>query len=187
MHIPSHMKLLFVSRNAHKIREAAALCAPRGVEIEAYRDQIEELQTDDSARLVRDKLLRAFQRVKRRLIVEHTGLKIHGFAGMPAGLSQLFWDKLQAVGFCRYFPRHEVTAFTLIGYCDGRQTHQFSGEIRGQIVDQPRGNSDFQWDTVFQPAGETRTFAEMSADEKNAISMRGIAFAQFLDHVSPRR
>jgi XTP/dITP diphosphohydrolase len=178
------MKLLFVSRNEHKINEAKALCAPRGVEIEPFQDRLEELQTDDSNRLVQDKLLKAFRRVKRRLIVEHTGLRIHEFADMPAGLTQLFWDKLEAPGFCRYFPNHAVTAFTLIGYCDGQKTHHFSGEINGRIVDAPRGNSKFQWDTVFQPDGEHRTFAEMSPAEKNAISMRGKAFAQFLDYVA---
>lgn len=181
------MRLIFVSRNPDKINEAVALCQPRGVTIEAYRDKIEELQTDDSARLVRDKLLRAFTLVKRPLIVEHTGLKIHDFADLPAGLTQLFWDKLKAPGFCRYFPDHAVTAFTLIGYCDGRQTHQFSGEVRGTIVRAPRGDSDFQWDTVFQPEGDHRTFAEMAPEQKNAISMRGIAFAHFLDHVVPGR
>lgn len=179
------MRLLFVSRNEDKIKEAVALCEPRGVIIEAYQDKLEELQTDDSVRLARDKLLRAFTRVKRPLIVEHTGLRIHGFAGLPAGLTQLFWDKLQAPGFCRYFPDHAVTAFTLIGYCDGKQTHQFSGEVQGKIVAAPRGTSAFQWDPVFQPEGDHRTFAEMTPRQKNAVSMRGIAFARFLDHVAP--
>jgi len=180
------MKILFVSRNEHKIREAVALCQRRGIEIEAYTTKLEELQTDDSERLVKDKLLRAFTQVKRPLIVEHTGLKIDDFAGLPAGLTQLFWDKLRAPGFCSYFPNHAVTAFTLIGYCDGRQTHQFFGTIRGRIVAALRGNSNFQWDTVFEPDGHAKTFAEMTPDQKNAISMRAIAFEKFIDHVAPR-
>ena len=98
------MKLLFVSQNPDKISEAISLCAPRGIEIEPYKEKVEELQTDDSKRLVRDKLLKAFRRVKRKLIVEHTGLRIHDFGGLPAGLTQIFWDKLKADGFCRYFP-----------------------------------------------------------------------------------
>lgn len=181
------MNLLFVSRNSFKIQEATELCAPRGIKIEAFRDEIEELQTDDSAKLVTDKLLKAFSRLKCPLIVEHTGLRIHRFSGLPAGLTQLFWDKLQAPGFCQYFPEQAVTAFTLIGFCDGKQTYQFSGEVLGRIVSAPRGNSKFQWDTVFQPDSEKRTFAEMTPAEKNAISMRGKAFTNFLNHVAPLR
>lgn len=175
--------LIFVSRNAHKIREAAALCAPYGITIEAYEKKIEELQTDDSERLVQDKMLKAFRGLKRALIVEHTGLLIHAFGNLPGGLTQLFWDKLKADGFAKYFPNHPVKAFTIIGFCDGRRMHQFRGEIDGTIVDRPRGDSDFQWDVVFQPQGSARTFAEMSFEEKNANSMRSRAFRLFLDHV----
>lgn len=178
--------LIFVSRNSHKIREATALCAPYGITIESYEKKIEELQTDDSVRLVQDKTLKAFRELKRALIVEHTGLMIHAFGKLPGGLTQLFWDKLKADGLSRYFPNHPVTAFTIIGYCDGRRMHQFRGETDGMIVDRPRGNSDFQWDVVFQPQGSAKTFAEMSFEEKNADSMRSRAFRLFLDHVGKK-
>ena len=153
-------RIHFVSRNRFKIKEAQELCSPYGIDVEAYPEEIEEIQTDDSERLVSDKLLKAFKILKRPLIVEHTGLMIREFGNMPGGLTQLFWDKLQAEGFSRFFPNHAVIAFTIIGFCDGRKMHQFRGEINGLIVAVPRGNSDFQWDVVFQPEGESRTFAE---------------------------
>jgi XTP/dITP diphosphohydrolase len=59
------------------------------------------------------------------------------------------------------------------------EMHLVSGECIGSIADVERGNSGFGYDSIFIPAdGDGRTFAEMSADEKDAISHRGRALAQ---------
>jgi len=52
------------------------------------------------------------------------------------------------------------------------------GKVEGVIVDEPRGDHGFGYDPVFAPAGgHGRTFAEMSSDEKHALSHRGRAVA----------
>jgi XTP/dITP diphosphohydrolase len=53
----------------------------------------------------------------------------------------------------------------------------FRGEAQGVIAPVPRGSGGFGWDVIFVPVGETRTFAEMPAEEKNAVSHRSRAFA----------
>ncbi len=58
---------------------------------------------------------------------------------------------------------------------DGREWTA-EGVLDGHIVDEPRGEGGFGYDPVFQPVGELRTTAEMSGEEKNAISHRGRAF-----------
>jgi XTP/dITP diphosphohydrolase len=50
------------------------------------------------------------------------------------------------------------------------------GVLDGHIVDEPRGVNGFGYDPIFQPVGELRTLAEMSPDDKDAISHRGRAF-----------
>ena len=50
------------------------------------------------------------------------------------------------------------------------------GRIRGTLLRERRGRNGFGYDPIFVPVGETRTTAEMSADEKDAISHRGMAF-----------
>ena len=50
------------------------------------------------------------------------------------------------------------------------------GEVEGVIVTEPRGEGGFGYDSVFRPLeGDGRTFAEMTADEKHALSHRGRA------------
>jgi XTP/dITP diphosphohydrolase len=51
------------------------------------------------------------------------------------------------------------------------------GRVKGSIALHPRGENGFGWDVLFIPEGETRTFAEMSEEEKNALSHRAKAFA----------
>jgi len=54
------------------------------------------------------------------------------------------------------------------------------GELRGTLLAEPRGTGGFGYDPVLQPAGETRSCAELSRAEKNAISHRGQAFRALL-------
>lgn len=179
------MKVRFLSGNKHKVEEVQKILAPIGVEVLPADRKIDELQTDDVDRLVRDKLTKAFEIIGRPLFVEHTGLYLDGMNGLPAGLTQIFWDRLQAdnfVSLVRGLSNSAVTAKTVIGYCDGRQIHLFEGAVRGRVPDTPAGPRDFQWDCVFIPDRCSETFAEMGP-RKNEISMRRKAldaFAQFL-------
>ncbi len=54
-------------------------------------------------------------------------------------------------------------------------TWTFEGIVRGTILKQRQGSGGFGYDPVFLPEGYARTLAEMSMEEKNAISHRGIA------------
>ncbi len=60
------------------------------------------------------------------------------------------------------------------------------GEVAGRIVEEPKGKAGFGYDPVFEPEGFTRTFAEMTAEEKNEISHRGRAFAKVREFLSAR-
>lgn len=174
-----------MSGNAHKITEVRRILAPVGVDIVPVSRKIEELQTEDVESLVRDKLTKAFDSIGRPLFVEHTGLYLNGLNGLPAGLTQIFWDKLQADRFADLVAGlgdAKVTAKTILGYCDGREIHLFEGAIEGIVPREPAGPTDFQWDCVFVPDGRTQTFAEMGA-AKDDISMRRKALDLFAAHL----
>jgi XTP/dITP diphosphohydrolase len=174
-----------MSGNEHKIGEVQRILAPVGVDIVPVSRKLEELQTEDVEKLVRDKLTKAFEAIGRPLFVEHTGLYLSGLNGLPAGLTQIFWDRLEAdrfVDLVAGLGDARVTAKTILGYCDGRKIHMFEGSIEGTVPRTPAGPTDFQWDCVFVPDGSTLTFAEMGAD-KDDISMRRKALDQFAVHL----
>lgn len=68
-------------------------------------------------------------------------------------------------------------------YPDGREV-TFEGRCEGDAVWPPRGKNGFGYDPMFQPKGYNKTFAEMSADEKHAISHRAKAVAQLKRYLS---
>lgn len=174
-----------MSGNTHKITEVKRILAPFGVDLVPVSRKIEELQTEDVQSLVRDKLTKAFEAIGRPLLVEHTGLYLSGLNGLPAGLTQIFWDRLQADRFADLVAGlgdNKVIAKTVLGYCDGRGVHIFEGAIEGTVPRKPAGPTDFQWDCVFIPNGSTQTFAEMGV-AKDDISMRRKALDLFAAHL----
>jgi XTP/dITP diphosphohydrolase len=179
------MRIRFLSKNEHKVAEAKTILGPLGVDVIPITFPIDELQTLNVEAIVRDKVLRAFDRIGHRLFVEQTCLYLDALNGFPGGLTQPFWDSLEADRFCELFghgDRRGVTARTWIGYCDGQQIHHFQGEIRGTVASEPRGDRAFQWDCVFVPDGHEQTFAEMG-EKKNEISMRRHALNVFAAHL----
>jgi len=65
--------------------------------------------------------------------------------------------------------------------CPDGRTETYHGEVVGQIVWPPRGEGGFGYDAIFQPDGETRSFAQMSRAEKRALSHRGRALDKLVE------
>jgi XTP/dITP diphosphohydrolase len=182
------LEIRFLSGNKFKIEEASLILRGAGVSVVPVNAKVEELQTEDTSRLVKDKALKAFEKIGRPLFVEHTGLYIDYMNGLPGGLTQIFWDTLQADKFTQLFGKdgeNSLIAKTVIGFVDGKKFHTFEGSIKGIVPTEPLGGREFQWDCVFIPEGETQTFAEMGA-KKNEISMRRKALDQFASFLKNR-
>jgi XTP/dITP diphosphohydrolase len=64
--------------------------------------------------------------------------------------------------------------------------HCFEGVCEGTIAEAPRGEMGFGYDPLFVPDGATKTFAEMTSDEKNAVSHRKRALHQFVTFIRER-
>jgi XTP/dITP diphosphohydrolase len=179
------MKIRFASVNERKIQEVREILGPCGIEIVPFPLKIEELRTEDLRLLVSDKLLTAFKMIGKPVFVEHTGLFINSLNGFPGGLTQTFWDRLQAAGFSEligHLDDPSAVARTLIGYCDGRKRHFFESSVRGRIAPQPAGAEGFEWDNVFIPDGQPDTIAQ-TAYQRGGASMRKHALDAFVAYL----
>lgn len=146
-------------------------------------EHLDEIQTADSEKLVRDKTLKAFANIQKPLFVEHTYLKINVINGFPGGLTSSFWETLGGKLICKYFSKSRVTAETIICFCNAKNISTFRGHIDGTISSKPQGKSEFQWDTIFIPKSFKKTFAQMTSKQKNEISMRKKAVEDFIKHL----
>ena len=75
---------------------------------------------------------------------------------------------------------------TAICLIEGGEKHLFEGIVKGEIIEDKRGNSGFGYDPVFVPEGYAETFAEMGNDEKNKISHRARAVQQLCAYLNRR-
>jgi XTP/dITP diphosphohydrolase len=66
------------------------------------------------------------------------------------------------------------------------EEHLFEGVVEGHILEQARGVEGFGYDPLFVPDGYNTTFAEMSADQKNAVSHRGRAVRKLVAFLQSR-
>jgi XTP/dITP diphosphohydrolase len=178
----ARVRIRFLSANPHKIAEVREILEPQGIEAIAVNYKIDEIQTTDVSALLRDKAIKAYQFIGRPLFVEHTALYADGLNQFPGGLTQVFWDTLEADRVASLFHAlgdQRVTAKTHVAFIDGKTIQTFEGAVSGRFADKPKGPRDFQWDCVFIPDGFGVTFAEMGAKEKNKISMRRRALDAF--------
>lgn len=176
-------RLLFVSSNAGKLREVEAMLGTPVERVDLDLPEIQALAVDEVAR---QKAMTAFERLERPVVVEDTGLYIEALRGLPGALVRWFLATIGPAGICDLIPPgvdRAARARTAVAYCDGGAIEIFGGETRGVIVPAPVGAGGFGWDPIFQPAGATRTFAEMEMAEKRVYSMRHQALERLRDRM----
>ena len=72
---------------------------------------------------------------------------------------------------------------TVITLINSGKVRQFKGKIKGSILNENKGIDGFGYDPIFVPEGFSTTFAEMSLDQKNAISHRGQAIKRLMTYL----
>jgi XTP/dITP diphosphohydrolase len=170
-------KIYFVTSNKNKLREFEEIL---GFSINNIALDLDEIQAIEVEKVVKHKVKQAFEKVKKPVIAEDTGLYIESLNGLPGALGK-FFDK--TIGYSRLCKlvhgNRKALAKTVIGYFDGLKYRDFVGKIEGSIAKEAKGDNNFGWDIIFIPKGFNITLAQMSSEEKNKISMRKIALEKF--------
>lgn len=190
-------KLLVSTRNPHKLREITAIMEFTGVELvslAAFPDAPEvdeDRETLEGNAIKKACELQAFTGLPT--LADDTGLEVMALDGAPGVRSARFAgeDADDAANRALLLERLEdaddrrARFRTVIALCTATATHTFEGMCTGAIIRQERGEQGFGYDPIFQPEGHEITFAEMSDDEKNAISHRGHALQAFARSFTP--
>lgn len=166
--------LLLVTGNQHKLEEWRRL-VPASVNLESVDIDLDEVQSDDPRVIMEDKVRRAYEIVQRPVIVEDISAGLDRLGGLPGPFVKFFISRLGPDALWQLSGMREepMTVSCAAAYFDGKGVVAVQGSVRGTVV-APRGES-YGFSATFMPDGQTKTYAEMTDAEKDAISHRSIA------------
>lgn len=185
-----YSSLVFVSNNVHKLEEFRAILNLPNLEM--YTGPEIDAQDMNLETLTRRKIEAAWPLLQQTpFFVEHTGLIIDGWKGLPGPLIGQFMQTVGCEGICKMLETYEgrerrAIARTVIGYYYDKNRLIFEGKSFGTIAVKPVGNiaASWDWDRIFIPEGSKLTYAEMGPEAKNRISMRAKAALEFSKYLS---
>ncbi len=165
------MKLTFVTGNANKAKYLADYFH---MPVDHVALDLPEIQSLDLEEIVRDKAAKAYAAVEKPVLVEDVSLACAGLGGLPGPFVKWFLEAVKREGICRLLDGRSRSAVASVayGFADGAEVKIFTGSVSGTVSDVPRGESGFGWDPIFIPDGHTKTFAEMTPNEKHETAMR---------------
>lgn len=184
-------RLVFATNNAHKLQEVAAKIEEE-IELLSLNevgctDDIEETGTTfrENASI---KSRYIFDKYKLDCFGDDSGLEIDALNGEPgvysaryAGVHGDHKANIEKVlANLQGVDNRKARFRTVISLIWNANEHFFEGTVEGTIRQEPSGAEGFGYDPIFQPDGYDITFAEMSMEEKNRISHRGIAVEKLL-------
>ena len=190
------MKLIIASNNKHKIYEIKKILDAKFESIISMREAgIDHETVEDGATFMENAVKKAREMAEISgcaALADDSGISAHALGGEPgiysarySGMNGGHGDDLanNALLLKNLEDKQDKTAHytcaMALAYPDGRLVTA-EGYMYGSITPDARGERGFGYDPIFVPDGETRTVAELTDEEKNAISHRANALAELL-------
>ncbi|WP_412990036.1 XTP/dITP diphosphatase [Pediococcus siamensis] len=190
----NHDQIVVATKNAGKLREFQKLFAPKQIAVSSLKDypQVGEiaengLTFEENATL---KAKAVAQLTNLPVLADDSGLEVDALNGRPGIFSARYaGDHDDAANNAKLLselagvPMEKRTATfhtTLVLMKPEGEKLVVDGELKGQILLVPRGENGFGYDPLFWVAAKQKSLAEMTPEEKNAISHRGRASQKLL-------
>jgi len=176
------MPIRFVTGNEGKAREAERYLEGETTVIQVEYDYT-EIQSGSLADIATRGAREAYETLEGDgpVLVDDAGLFVDALDGFPGPYSAYVEDTVGVSRLWRLVEHEENRRAhfrTVLAYADEDGVETFEGSVGGTLVP-PRGEGGFGYDPIFEYNGQT--MAEMSTDEKNAVSHRGRALAKFAE------
>jgi XTP/dITP diphosphohydrolase len=178
--------VFFATNNFNKFNEARSILTEFGIAAGMLRVKVLEIQSDSLEEIAKTSVKDAFNRCHLPVIVEDAGLFVDALKGFPGPYAAYVYKTISNPGLLKLMENvkdRKAIFRSVIAYYDGQSAPVcFEGEAAGRIAhDEIWGKlkTGFGFDPIFQPAGSTKTFAEMAIEEKNGFSHRANAVRKF--------
>lgn len=188
--------VFFATGNIHKFHEARSLLGQYGIAVGMLRLKGDEIQSESLQDIAQKSVLNAYRRCHLPIFVEDAGLFIEALGGFPGPYAAYVYKTIHNRGVLKLMEgvkERQARFESVIAFCDvkaGLELLCFYGESNGVITvaeRSPKDNSAFGFDPIFQPQGSSKTFAEMTIEEKNGYSHRAMAIRKFAQWYKSKR
>jgi XTP/dITP diphosphohydrolase len=185
-------KLLFATSNANKLREVREILVNQ-YEVLSLKDIDWNEEIPEPFDTIRENSIYKanyfFEKMGMDCISEDSGLEVEVLDGRPsaysaryAGESRDDIQNYQKVLAEMQGESNRTARFkSIITYKTDTICETFEGEMLGNIGFEPKGSNGFGYDPIFMPEGKNQTNAELTSEEKNAISHRKKALVKLVD------
>ncbi|MCP3967125.1 MAG: RdgB/HAM1 family non-canonical purine NTP pyrophosphatase [Lentisphaerae bacterium] len=186
-------QLVAATYNMHKLEEYKELLADQNIEIVSLNDYSGYEEPEENGKNFAEnasiKALEAANYCDTPSFADDSGLEVEALDNAPGIYSARYAENDEA-RIARILkelgdnPNRRARFVCVIAIAaNGEVIETFRGEVNGVIIDAPRGDNGFGYDPIFLPDGYDKTFAELSAEEKNKISHRAKAVAKAIGFV----
>lgn len=188
------MELIFATHNDHKVKEVAQIL-PSYLTMKSltdinFHDEIDETgKTFEENALLKAKTI--FEKTNKNIFADDSGLVIDALDGAPGVYSARYAGTGKdadnvAKALKELEGKTNRKAYFISIFClilNGKE-YFFEGKVNGTISTEILGEDGFGYDPIFIPDGYSKSFAQMTAEEKNNISHRGLAVKKLSDFLT---
>ena len=185
----SAVRVALATKNAGKVREIASILVDAPIEL-AGPDPAWVPPPEDADTYRENALTKALSLVSFHdgpCLADDSGIEVDALDGAPGSRSARYAGEgasdeenlhklLEVVRKTPERARGARYRCVAVLVTPSGEEHVAEATVEGTLVTEPRGSGGFGYDPIFVPAGDSRTMAELNADEKDAISHRGKAF-----------
>lgn len=186
------MKVVLATTNAGKVREVRAILSGSGIEVDAVPLFIGD--EEHGVTYLENALAKAMavrRLTGRPVLAEDSGLEVDALGGLPGVRSARFagpaatdaTNNAKLLRLLEGVPDRTARYRSVAVLLGSSSEVVGEGTYAGRVAQEPRGAGGFGYDPVFVPDSETRTVAELSPEEKDAISHRGRALRQLVERL----
>ena len=188
-------EIMIATSNAHKVEEFREMLEPLGFQVRSLLGLNEQIEIEETGTTFAENAMIKAETVHARLgipvISDDSGLEVDAMDKAPGVYSARFLGYDTAYEVKNQFIMDQVKGKTrsaryvcAIAYVEKDGTaHVFTGVVEGEIADHAPGDKGFGYDPIFYYPPYAATLAEVSEEQKNAISHRGRALAQLIAYM----
>jgi XTP/dITP diphosphohydrolase len=188
--------LVLATQNLHKITEIQAVL-PKDIQASGINDLVKSELEETGTTLEENALQKArviYQLTGNPTLSDDSGLEVLALNYAPGVYSDRYAglekddqaNNAKLLQELREVEQRHARFRAVLAFIDGTGEYLFEGIVNGVIATEPLGNNGFGYDPLFIPDEETRTFAQMTSDEKNRLSHRSKAVKAWAQWMSKR-